>query len=76
MQRNSEDVELRGIRIQENNKDLPSLIFFVDMFDRVEGWLNFFTHPRFNIPDYRNVYVLYPRNQGNSDYCNQKLHPV
>lgn len=46
------------------------------MFDRVESWLNFFTHPRYNIPDQRNVYILYPRNQGSSDSNNTKMHTV
>lgn len=76
LQKRSEDVELRGLHIKEQREDLPSLIFFVDMFDRVESWLNFFTHPDFNVPSYRNVYVLYPRNQGNSDYCNQRLSAI
>jgi len=65
----SRDVELRGIRIQGNGEDLPSLIFFPDVFDQVENWLPYFTSPQNQILDYRNVYLLYPRNFGLSDWC-------
>jgi hypothetical protein len=37
------DVELRGINIKGNHKELPNLIFFVDWFDKVENWIPFFT---------------------------------
>lgn len=33
VQKNSEDVELRGLHLHGKNKDLPSLIFFPDLFD-------------------------------------------
>lgn len=70
----SEDVELRGIKIKGNKENLPNLIFFPDMFDRVEHWLNFFTDSEAGILDQRNVYLLYPRNFGNSDHCEEKIH--
>lgn len=37
------------------------------MFDQAENWLQFFTNPANKILEQRNVYILYPRNFGNSD---------
>lgn len=67
---NPRDVQLRGIRIQGNHSDLPNLIFFPDLFDQVENWVPYFTNPQNGILNYRNVYLLYPRNFGSSDWCN------
>lgn len=67
---NTKDVQLRGIRIQGNFNDLPNLIFFPDMFDLAENWIPFFTNPKSGILDQRNVYIIYPRNFGSSDWCN------
>ena len=52
---------------------MPNLIFFPDYFDQVENWLNFFTNPEKNILDQRNVYILYGRNFGSSDYCDEDI---
>lgn len=65
----SKDVQLRGIRIQGNFADLPNLIFFPDLFDLAENWVPFFTNPKAGILDQRNVYIVYPRNFGSSDWC-------
>jgi pimeloyl-ACP methyl ester carboxylesterase len=70
LQKDTNDVTLRGIRINGNTNDLPNLIFFPDMFDSVENWLPFFMNKNQSILDHRNVYILYPRNFGFSDYCN------
>lgn len=67
---NTRDVQLRGIRIQGNYADLPNLIFFPDLFDQAENWVPYFTAPGSQILDYRNVYIVYPRNFGSSDWCN------
>ena len=69
---NTKDVQLRGVRIQGNYTDLPNMIFFPDLFDQVENWIPFFTASQNAILDYRNVYILYPRNFGSSDWCNDK----
>ena len=68
-QQNSSDVQLRGIHLSGTQKNLPALIFFPDMFDTVENWLNFFTNQKNNILNEREIYLLYPRNFGNSDHC-------
>lgn len=68
----AKDVQLRGIRIQGNFEDLPNLIFFPDLFDQVENWVPYFTNKSSSILDYRNVYLLYPRNFGTSDWSNDK----
>lgn len=67
---NPRDVQLRGIKIQGNYADLPNLIFFPDLFDQAENWVPYFTSANSGILDYRNVYILYPRNFGTSDWCN------
>ena len=75
---------LRGTYIKGNFNDLPNLIFFSECLDPVNNWVNFFTDPNNRVKknneyendinifskflDYRNVYLLNPRNFGNSDY--------
>lgn len=68
----TKDVQLRGVRIQGNYTDLPNMIFFPDLFDQAENWIPFFTGGATSVLDYRNVYILYPRNFGSSDWCNDK----
>jgi len=60
-------VELRGTFIKGNYDDLPTLIFFPEACDSVGNWSSFFTNPVHQILEHRNVYLLYPRNFGNSD---------
>jgi pimeloyl-ACP methyl ester carboxylesterase len=43
------------------------LIFFPEACDSVKNWRNFFTSPDNRFLDYRNIYMLYPRNFGTSD---------
>ncbi len=66
-QKNSREVELRGLKLKGNFKNLPNMIFFPDMFDTIENWLPFFMDKERRILDHRNVYILYPRNFGLSD---------
>lgn len=76
MSKDSSDVYLRGVTLRSKFNDMPNLIFFPDMFDSVENWIPFFTHPQNRILDYRNVHILYPRNFGNSDYCAPRANDV
>ena len=69
LQKNTKDVQLRGIRLKGNSEDLPNLIFFTDIFDAPESWMPFFMNAKHRILDYRNVYILSPRNFGMSDRC-------
>ena len=41
------------------------MIFIPDVTDRAENWVDFFTNS--GILEYRHVYILNERNQGNSD---------
>lgn len=43
------------------------MIFFPQLLDSAENWIKFFNSSDNKILDYRNVYLLYPRNFGNSD---------
>lgn len=40
--KSTDKVELRGLKLNGNYDDLPNLVFFPDVFDKVENWLNFF----------------------------------
>jgi pimeloyl-ACP methyl ester carboxylesterase len=64
---NTKDVNLRGVYIKGRYSDLPNMLFFPEACDPVESWLGFFSDPDVGVLDYRNVYVLSPRNFGKSD---------
>lgn len=64
---NNEDVELRGIVLKAKYHDCPNMLFFPDLLDPAENWMKFFNSQETNILDYRNVWLIYPRNFGNSD---------
>jgi len=53
--------------LKGNYEDLPNMIFFPEHCDTVANWIPFFTNPEYKILDHRNVWVVYPRNFGNSD---------
>lgn len=63
----TKNVALRGTYIEGNFKDLPNLIFFPEMCDPVVNWTKFFADPDNQILNQRNVWLLNPRNFGNSD---------
>jgi pimeloyl-ACP methyl ester carboxylesterase len=63
----SRNVTLRGTRLKGNYNDLPNLIFFSEVLDPVSNWTAFFTDPDNKFLDYRNVWLVNPRNFGNSD---------
>lgn len=50
-----------------NYNDLPNLIFFTEACDLTNNWIPFFTDPNNRILDYRNVWLINPRNFGTSD---------
>lgn len=60
-------VALRGTYIKGNFNDLPNLIFFPEVCDVPNNWIQFFTNRDHGILNYRNVYILNPRNFGTSD---------
>jgi hypothetical protein len=39
------NVRLRGIHIKSDLRDAPNMIFFPEVFDKVENWIPFFTNP-------------------------------
>lgn len=67
VQQDNSDVKLRGIKITGRSEDLPNMIFFPQMCDQPENWINFFTSNDNEILNLRNVYILNPRNFGTSD---------
>lgn len=63
----SKNVTLRGSYIKGNYNDLPNLIFFSELLDPVNNWIPFFTNSENRFLDYRNIWLVNPRNFGNSD---------
>lgn len=49
---------------------MPSLIFFPDILDHAENWASFFLNPKNPVTALRDIYIIYPRNFGTSDWCN------
>lgn len=66
--KDSRHVQLRGTYLKGNFNDLPNMIFFPELCDQASNWTGFFTNPDNKILDYRNVYLIDPRNFGNSDF--------
>jgi len=60
-------VNLRGTYLKGNFDDLPNLIFFPEICDPASNWTEFFTNPDNKFLNYRNVWLVDPRNFGNSD---------
>jgi len=67
--KDTRDVELRGIKLKGRSNDLPSMIFFPDIMDTAENWLSYFMNAPNSVLNYRDVYIVYPRNFGSSDWC-------
>lgn len=66
-QNDSKNVSLRGTYIKGNYDDLPNLIFFSELFDPVTNWVPFFNNNEHRFLEYRNIWLVNPRNFGNSD---------
>jgi len=60
-------VSLRGTYIKGNFEDLPNLIFFPELCDPASNWTEFFLNPENKFLNHRNVWLVDPRNFGNSD---------
>jgi len=43
------------------------MLFFPQLLDPAENWIKFFMNPNNQLLDYRNVWLVYPRNFGTSD---------
>ena len=41
----TKNVKLRGVHIKSTSSDSPNLIFFPEIFDQTESWLDFFSNP-------------------------------
>lgn len=62
------------MHLKANVSDAPNLIFFPEIFDQVENWIPFFSNPANGFLNSRNVYILYQRNVGTSDRCEDDLN--
>ena len=68
LQKDTNQVKLRGKFLKCRNPDMPTLVWLPEMLENVENFEKFFTDPDNKVLDYRNVWLLNPRNFGNSDH--------
>ena len=61
-------MKLRGKFLKSRRPDMPTLIFFPEIFEFAENYEKFFTEKDHGILDYRNVWLVNPRNFGDSDH--------
>jgi pimeloyl-ACP methyl ester carboxylesterase len=67
-QKNTNDVKLKGKFLKSRKPDMPTLIWLPEVMDPVENFEKFFNDPKNRVLDYRNVWLLNPRNFGDSDH--------
>ncbi len=61
-------VRLKGKFLPSRNPDMPTLLWFPDVMEPAENFEKWFTNPNNKVLDYRNVWLLNPRNFGDSDH--------
>lgn len=61
-------VKLRGKLLKCKKPDMPTLIWLPEVMDQAESFEKFFTHPKNEALFNRNIWLLNPRNFGNSDH--------
>jgi len=67
-QTNNSDVRLKGKFLKCRRPDMPTLIFLPELMEPIENYEKFFINPLHSILEYRNVWLLSPRNFGDSDH--------
>ena len=61
-------MKLRGKLIKGTQPDLPHFLWITDLIEPAENFTTFFTRPDNKIKDIRNVWLINPRNFGDSDH--------
>lgn len=69
-QTDTEKVRIRGKFIKSRNTDMPTMLWFPEVLEPSENWEKWFSRSDNKVLDYRNVWVLNPRNFGDSDHHN------
>jgi pimeloyl-ACP methyl ester carboxylesterase len=67
-QKESNKVKIRGKFLKSRNHDMPTLLFFPDVLEPAENFEKWFMNPLNKTLEYRNVWLLNPRNFGDSDH--------
>lgn len=67
-QTDSSKVKIRGKFLKSQSPDMPTLLFFPEALKEAHTYEKFFTNPNHDILKYRNVWILNPRNFGDSDH--------
>lgn len=65
----SSKVKIRGKFLKSSKKDMPTMLFFPEALESAETYEKFFNENS-DFLNYRNVWILYPRNFGDSDHHN------
>ena len=68
LQKDTNQVKLRGKFLKSRRPDMPTLVWLPEMLDQAESFEKFFNHPKNKVLDYRNIWLLNPRNFGGSDH--------
>lgn len=61
-------VKLKGNFLKSRRPDMPTMLFFPELLSQVDSYTKFFSDPNHGILNYRNVWLLNPRNTGDSDH--------
>lgn len=67
-QTDSDKVRIRGKFLKSRNVDMPTMLWFPEVLESAENWEKWFSQSENKILDYRNVWLLNPRNFGDSDH--------
>lgn len=67
-QKDNDKVKLRGKFIKGTQPDLPHFLWISDLVEPAENFVPFFTRPDNKIKDIRNIWLINPRNFGDSDH--------
>ncbi len=68
LQTNTDKVRLRGKFLKSRNEDMPTMLWFPEVMEPAENWEKWFSRKDNSILDCRNVWLVNPRNFGNSDH--------
>lgn len=67
-QSDNNNVRLKGKLLKSRRPDMPTVIFIPELFNFAENYEKFFLNPNNKTLDYRNVWLVDPRNSGDSDH--------
>jgi pimeloyl-ACP methyl ester carboxylesterase len=67
-QQETDKVKIRGKFLKCRNPDMPTMLWFPEVLESAENWEKYFLKSENKVLDYRNVWLMNPRNFGDSDH--------